>query len=328
MADPLTNSWRASHLLGALLVLAALVFALVAWSSGDRFYLRLATEALIFSGLALSVDILLGHAGLLPLGQALFFGLGAYVSALVLINTGSFWMAMGAVFGACLVVSAFCGLLISRSRGVYFALISFGVAQVVSRLVYNTPSLGGSDGLRGIPLVDIRLGFLTIPTDEPLPFFLFTLGFIILLYAIAAYVLNTPAGRALSASRMNETRLSLLGYSTRRMRIVAFVGAAEIAALSGALFPLLRGFVSPELMGFSTSTNAIIGVVIGGVGTLTGALYGAIVLVLARSIIANWTEHHLIFIGATFVLIVIFLPGGLLGLVRLRLQRAMHGIRS
>lgn len=320
MLDRLSLSMRASHLLAALLVLIALAFALVAWSTGDRFYLRLATEALIFAGLALSVDILLGYTGLLPLGQALFFGCGAYVSALVLREVPSFWAAIGAVFVSTLVIGLAGGLIASRARGVYFALISFGLAQVVSKVVYNIRELGASDGLRDIPILDISLGLFSVSTNAPLAFFLLVLAFVVILYGVAAYLLDTPFGRVLIALKANEKRVPFLGYSIFRARLAAYVLAAEIAALCGALYPMLRGFVSPELMFFAVSGNAVIGVILGGVGTLAGALYGSIILTVMRSVVGTWTEHHLIVIGLVFMIVVIFLPRGLFGFVRPRLE--------
>ena len=114
------------------------MFAAVAFLKGDVFFLRLATEALIFGGLALSVDLLLGRTGLLPLGQALFFGLGAYVSALVLKEwSASFWVALGVTLVASAAVGLVGGVIAIRAKGVYFALISFGLAQVVSKVVYK-----------------------------------------------------------------------------------------------------------------------------------------------------------------------------------------------
>ncbi len=117
---------------------APLVFAAIGAASGDTFYLRLATEALIFAGLALSVDILLGYTGLLSLGQALYFGLGAYLSALVLMAVPSFWAAIGAALLSGLVLGLIGGVIANRVRGVYFALITFGMAQVAAKVVYNT----------------------------------------------------------------------------------------------------------------------------------------------------------------------------------------------
>ena len=319
--DRLGLAMSASHVLVALFVLAGLASAGVGAALRDVFYLRLATEALIFAGLALSVDILLGYTGLLSLGQALYFGLGAYVSALVLRETPSFWAAMGAALGAALLVGFAGGLIANRVRGVYFALITFGMAQIAAKIVYNTRALGASDGLIGIPVVPIDLGVAVVRSDSPVGFFLFALVFVVLLYALSAYVLDTPFGRLLIALRANERRVPFLGYSTSAARLAAYVLAALVAALSGALYPMLRGFVSPELMFFATSGQAVITVVAGGAGTLAGALYGSVLLTLLKSVVGSWTEHHVMVIGLLFMGAVIFLPRGLIGLLRPWVER-------
>ena len=131
MPDALTVAARANHVLVGVLILAGLAFATIGAAQNDTFYLRLATEALIFGGLALSVDILLGYTGLLSLGQALYFGLGAYLSALVIKAVPSFWLALAAGLGAGLLLGLIGGIIAIRVRGVYFALITFGLAQVV-----------------------------------------------------------------------------------------------------------------------------------------------------------------------------------------------------
>jgi branched-chain amino acid transport system permease protein len=318
--DRIGLAMRASHLLALLLLAGCLVFALVAWRTGDVFYLRLATEALIFAGLALSVDILLGYTGLLSLGQALYFGLGAYMSAVLLRSGWSFAGVMAAVLLGATVVSFLGGLIVSRVRGVYFALITFGMAQVAAKAVYNTRELGASDGLIGVPIVKIALGFTTVSSDSPIGFFLFVLGFMVLLYLALSYLLDTPFGRILIAIRSNERRVPFLGYQPQRARLCAYVAAGIVAALSGALYPMLRGFVSPELMSFTTSGNAVITVVTGGAGTLVGALYGSVILTALRSVIGSWTSHHLIVIGLIFMAVVIFFPRGLIGVIRARLE--------
>jgi len=323
MADALTRSMRASHVLVGVLAAVAIVFAAIGAVVGDTFYLRLGTEALIFAGLALSVDILLGYTGLLSLGQALYFGLGAYLSALVLITTPSFWTAMAVTLTVSVVVATVGGFIANRVRGVYFALITFGMAQVVAKVVYNTRALGASDGLIGIPVVDVNLGVASISSASSAGFFLFTLAFIIVLYSLVAYLLDTPFGRLLIALRANERRVPFLGYRIVAARLTAYVIAAVIAALSGALYPMLRGFVSPELLFFTTSGNAVITVVTGGVGTLAGALYGSILLTTLRSIIGSYTENHLIVIGLLFMGAVIFLPKGLIGVVRPVIERQL-----
>jgi branched-chain amino acid transport system permease protein len=314
---------RASHLLVAGLVLASLVFATIAAAMNDTFYLRLATEALIFAGLALSVDILLGYTGLLSLGQALYFGFGAYLSALVLMVVPSFWAAIGATAVASAIAGLIGGFIVHRVRGVYFALITFGMAQVAAKIVYNTRALGASDGLIGVPIIDINLGVASFSSASPAGFFLFVLALMVILYAFSAYLLDTPFGRLLIALRANEARIPFLGYRTVTARLAAYVLAAMIAALSGALYPMLRGFVSPELIYFSTSGNAVIAVVLGGSGTLVGALYGSALLTLLKSVIGSYTEHHLIVIGLLFMAAVVFLPKGLMGIARPAIERLL-----
>ena len=324
MHDRLDISMRANHIFLAALLGIVVIGTVFAAATGDVFYLRLATEALILGGLALSVDILLGFGGLLSLGQALYFGVGAYVSALVLRDVPSFWLALGTATAASLIAGIIGGLIANRVRGVYFALITFGLAQVVAKIVYNTRELGASDGLIGVPVLDIPLGFVTISATNPVAFFLLTLAIITILYGAIAYLLTTPFGRLVIANKANEKRVPFLGYSSWWPRMVSYVLAALVAGISGALYPMLRGFVSPELMFFATSGNAVIMVILGGVGTLAGALYGAMILTFLKSVVGSYTEHHLIVIGLIFICAILFLPKGLIGLVKPRLETRLR----
>lgn len=316
MRDALTTSMRASHLLAIALVVFALIAAAIGAATNDVFYLRLATEALIFAGLALSVDILLGYTGLLSLGQALYFGLGAYISALVLMQVPSFWVAIGIAIVSGLVLGLAGGLIAIRVRGVYFALITFGMAQVVAKVIYNTRAIGASDGMTGVPVIDINLGVASVSSASPAGFFLVVLAITAILYMVAAYLLDTPFGRLLIAIKTNDRRVPFLGYRAASLRLSSYVLASTIATVSGSLYPMLRGFVSPELLFFSTSGNAVITVILGGVGTLVGALYGSVLLTVLKSVVGSWTEHHLIVIGLLFMGAVIFFPQGLMGVIR------------
>ena len=282
----------------------------------DTFFLRLATEALIFGGLAMSVDLLLGIVGLLSLGQAFYFGFGAYLSALVLKEISpSFFLAIGIVTLSSIVLGWIASFIALRSKGVYFALITFGLAQVAAKVVYNTRSLGASDGMMGVPILQIWTPFGSIDTSQPGAFFLITLLTIGVLYAVLKYFLTTPMGSIWHAIRCNEDRLAYVGYKSKGPKQVAFILAAVVAAVSGALYPMLRGFVSPELMFFSVSGNAVVTVVLGGVGTLIGPILGSVLLTSFKSIIGTWTVHHHIVIGIIFVVIVVSAPKGLAGLL-------------
>ena len=299
-----------------LLLLASLILFVTGTLLGDTFFLRLATEALIFGGLAMSVDLLLGIVGLLSLGQALYFGFGAYLSALVLKEiTPSFSLAIGIVILCSALLGWIASFIALRSKGVYFALITFGLAQVAAKVVYNTRSLGASDGMMGVPILSIWTPFGALDTANPGTFFLITLLTIGALYGILKYFLTTPTGAIWHAIRSNEDRLAYVGFKSKSPKQVAFVLATVVAAVSGALYPMLRGFVSPELMFFSVSGNAVVTVVLGGVGTLIGPIMGSVLLTSFKSIIGTWTAHHHIVIGLIFVVVVISAPKGLTGLL-------------
>lgn len=321
-----TREAGATHRLAQVFLGLALVFTAVAVPLGDTFFLRLGTEALIFSGLAMSVDLLLGFTGMLSLGQALFFGMGAYTSALVLKHvTPSFWAAMAASLAVATVAGAIAAVMSMRTRGVYFALITFGMAQVVSKVVYNTRAIGGSDGIIGIPQIKVGFGLFEVDTASGPAFFLLVLVLMLLAYFGLSYLLRTPAGRVLVAIRTNEGRVPFLGYSTRQAKFLAFVLAADLAAFSGALYPMLRGFVSPELMYFHVSGDAVVTVVIGGLGTLIGPIYGSVIVTALKSVVGTYTDHYPIIIGGLFMLAVIAFPRGLMGGIDAVLARRRGG---
>lgn len=324
VAKPAPRAGALSHGFAYAFLAAALAFALAAAALGDSFFLRLATEALILGGLAMSVDLLLGFTGMLSLGQALFFGLGAYVSALALKHGApSFWLALGSALAAATVLGVVGALVSARTRGVYFALITFGMAQVVSKVVYNTRALGASDGIIGIPVIRANFLLFEVDTASPLAFFLLVLGLTLGAYFALAYLVRTPFGRVLVAVRTNEARVPFLGYNTRVAKFVAYLVAANLAAFSGALYPMLRGFVSPELMYFGVSGDAVMTVIIGGLGTFIGPIYGSVIVTALKSIIGTYTEHYQIVIGALFMLAVIAFPQGLVGWLR-KLRRGLQ----
>jgi branched-chain amino acid transport system permease protein len=320
---------RATQVLVWLFFAGALVFAAFAALADDVFFFRLATEALIFGGLALAVDVLLGRTGLLPLGHALFFGLGAYVAGLVLKHwTASFWLAIGVAFVSSLAAGLVGGLIAIRAKGVYFALISFGLAQVVSKIVFNTRQLGASDGIIGIPVVQIDFGVFSVDAAHAPSMFLLTLAFIGVLYMFTASLMSTPFGRLLSAVKANEHRVPFLGFDPWRVKLAGFTYSAVVAALSGALYPVLRGFVSPELLFFQVSVNAVINVIVGGTGTLIGPLYGSALLTGLKSIVGSYTAHHLIVIGLLFMASVMLFPRGIVGYAAPALQRMLDRLAA
>jgi branched-chain amino acid transport system permease protein len=202
---------KAVRMMEWLMLIAAIILVVIGKLTGDTFFLRLATEALIFGGLALSVDLLLGIVGLLSLGQALYFGFGAYLSALILRDwMPSFWLCIVVVAISSALLGWITSFIALRSKGVYFALISFGLAQVFAKSVYNTRSLGASDGMVGVPVIQIPFPFITLNLGDAITFFVITFIFMAGIYFTLKYFLYTPLGRIWNGVRSNESRLPYL----------------------------------------------------------------------------------------------------------------------
>lgn len=306
----------------AMLALAA-VFP---WAAGD-FYTRLAIESLLLGTVALSVDVLLGYAGLLSLGQAAYFGLAAYVSALMYLHvTQSFWLVMLAVVVVVGIFSLLLGAVAIRAKGVYFALITFSAAEILSKIAHNTREIGGSDGLIGIPVPRIALlPGVGIDLHSNLAFYYSVLAGLVLLYLGVRRILDTAFGSVLSAIRDNPNRVPYLGYNPFWYKLSAYVLSAQIAAFGGLVYPLLRGFVAPQLLGFEVSTKAVVVSLVGGIGTLLGPLVGSVIITFLESLIGSYTERHLLVLGAIFIVFVLFLPDGLLGAARRMLAKRSEG---
>jgi branched-chain amino acid transport system permease protein len=298
--------------------LAMLAIAAVFPWLGGSFFTRLGIEALLLGTVALSVDILLGFAGLLSLGQAAYFGLGAYVSALLYLHvTQSFWLVWLAVVASVAIFSLLLGAVAIRAKGVYFALITFGAAEILSKIAHNTRAIGGSDGLIGIPVPQIPLlPGVAINLNNNFAFYYFVLAVLVLTYLATRRVLATPFGSVLHAIRDNADRVPYLGYNPFWYKLLAYLMAAQIAAFGGLIYPLLRGFVAPHLFGFELSTKAVVVSLVGGIGTLLGPLVGSVIITFLESVIGSYSERHLFVLGAIFIIFVLFLPDGFLGLAR------------
>ena len=324
---PLSGLWRiwrrrdVSPL--GLVGLVVLAVAALLPVTGSTFYLRLGIEALLLGCLALSVDILLGVTGLLSLGQAAFFGIAAYTGAVMLVNGyGSFWLAFAASVGVTVSAAAIFGAIAIRVHGVYFALITFAFSEVMYKLVFHSKAVGGSDGLLGIkPPVVSLFGLAELPLGNNLVFFYAALAVVTGLYLGVRRILATPFGSVLAAIRDNEGRVAFVGYNPFWHKWLAFVLAAAVAGVGGFFHPLLRGFASPDLLGFEVSSKAVVMTIVGGMGTLLGPVFGAVIITFVELFVGIATERHLLVIGALFVLCVIFRPTGLLGGIAQRRPR-------
>jgi len=308
-------------ILTVAIVLVALAYIVPHSSS---FVVLLATRALVFAILAMSLDILLGFTGLPSLGQAAYFGVGAYLTAILATKFHfglgwDFWLVviLGVLIGAAL--AAVFGLFAMRATGVYFLMITLALGQCVWGLAYRWNSLTGGDN--GIS-VTARPAFGLDLTDERIFFFLVFAFFIVSL--IALYVLvQSPFGRSLAGIRERELRMQILGYNTWLHKYIAFIIAGAFGGLSGVLWAHTNGLVSPETVVLTTSVDALLMVVLGGAGTLVGGAIGSAIVFGLREYLSTLVPWWQYVLGAVYVLTILYLPTGLMGIpARIRQARA------
>jgi branched-chain amino acid transport system permease protein len=302
--------------LGRVSSLAALIVLVAMPSVLARHQLSILTDLLIFGLLAMSLDLIIGYTGMVSFGHAAYFGLGAYGSALLLIH----WappvpvaLLAGAVLAA--LIAAPVGWFSTRATGIYFAMLTLAFAQLLYTVAYKWRELtGGSDGIAGVPKTTLFWGGPSLAS--PRSYYFLVAACVVLSLVVCRGLVRSPFGRALQAIRENEHRFTSLGRDPRPFKLVVFVIAAFFAGLAGALFAPFRGFASPEVMFWVLSGQALMMVITGGIGTLIGPVLGAMVFILIQEMLSTYTEHWMIFAGLVFILIVIFLPEGLVGTAR------------
>jgi branched-chain amino acid transport system permease protein len=305
-----------SKALGWRVVLAfALLAALPLVPGIPRYYLLLAFDALLFGAIAMSLDLLMGYTGLVSFGHAAFYGLGAYSTA-ILMERGivSVWASLGfalVVVGAyALVVSYFA----TARRGIYFALLTLIFAEVVYTFFRYTQTFGGSDGIQGLP--DATL-FPGVAIDTPARKYYLVLAYLLVAWVVCRVVVASHFGRVMVAIRENEDRARFLGYNVQRYKMGACMISALLTGLGGAVYPMRSAFATPDLLVWTESGEFIISVMIGGLGTLVGPILGGVFFTLLRDKVSSVVDWYFIVIGVVLVVIVLFMPKGLLGLRRL-----------
>ena len=296
----------------ALAVLIALPAVL------SSYQLSLVTKMLIFGIFAMSLDLLLGYAGLPSLGHAAYFGVAAYtVGLLALRVANNFWLDFPAGLLMAAGVSALFGLFALRTRGSYFLMITLALGQVLWGIAFGWRSLtGGDDGLPSVPRPNVPVPWAL---TDGIPFYYFVLIFFGLAVGALALIVSSPFGKALVGIRESERRMEVLGYDVWRHKYVAFILAGLFAGLAGNLFVYFNGFVSPSYLNILFSASALLMVILGGSGTLLGPAIGAAVIVGLENFISGYLERWVLVLGVIYVLVTLFAPSGLVGLVRERL---------
>ena len=269
-------------------------------------------KALCFALFACAFNLLLGYAGLMSFGHAMFFGMGGYFFGHMVkvwdlpIEFG----IVGAVLGAAL-LGAVTGALAIRRQGIYFAMITLAFAQMVYFLCVQMPFTGGEDGLQGIPRKPLLFGL--IPTDNDIGLYYIVLVIFLFGFGSIYRFIHSPFGQVLKAIRDNEQRALSLGYEADRYKLLAFVLSAAIAGLAGATKAMVVHFATLTDVSASTSGEVVLMALIGGLGTVTGPVVGAFVLVAMQDYLAFVGQLVLVIQGVIFVVIVLALRKGVVG---------------
>jgi len=305
-----------SHMLklGAIWML---LLAIPLWLPLFGGYLALGTRVLVLGLAAMSLNFLLGFTGVLSFGHAAYFGLGAYGTGLALklmTHSTPFALVCGVLLGG--IAGALLGALIVRRRGVYFAMVTIAFGQVFYFIAFRWNSLtGGDDGLRGFERQPLDFGVWTadILRDSTMFFY-----FVLALFALAAgamgLLLRSPFGRSLLAIRENERRARFLGIPVELHIWLSFTLSTFFISLAGGLNALLNNFADPTMLNYTQSGEIVIMVVLGGMRSFWGPLVGAAVFVLLQDYLSSLTTNWMSFLGAIFVIMVLFFPRGVLGL--------------
>lgn len=275
----------------------------------------LLTSIFITALFATSLNYVLGYGGMLQFHHAVPFGVGAYAAAIVLTKTQLPFL-VGVIAGpiAAAIIALFIGWFCVRLRGVYFGMLSIALGQLVWAIIYRWNSLtGGDDGIHAIPIPEA----LSSPTVMYYVAFLaFTVCSLVLFMLI-----KSPFGLILKASRDNSIRAEGIGVNVRRHQLIAFVTSSFFAGIAGVLFVLLERSVTPSMLYWNKSAEVLIMCLIGGIGTFLGPSLGAAILVLLSMVIGVYTEYWLLVLGSILLLLVLFLPQGILGLGMELLQK-------
>jgi len=297
----------------ALLIAGAAALFLVVFS-GDRFWLQFLGKTMITCIFAMSLDLLVGFAGLVSLAHAAFFGLAAYLLAGLSNHYGL--VSPLATLPLCLAGVGLAALLIGwlslRASGVYFIMVTLAFTQMLYYFFNDAPGFGGSDGL----YVNDRPRLGPIDFGERTVAYLAIWIALVATYLLLLRVVRGPFGRVLIGIRGNEQRMRSLGYPTGRYKLAAFVLAGGLAGLAGYLDATLYGFVNPAHFGWRVSGLLLMTVLLGGKGTLHGPVLGALLLGFLEHYGEQVTTHWNAIVGAFVIAVVLFLPRGLAGLLR------------
>ncbi len=302
-----------SYRLAAFAVLLA-VFAIVPSFFGN-YHVKLLQEILIWGIFAMSLDLLMGYAGMVSFGHSAFFGIGGYVAALALKQSAGTLGALVFPALAAALAALVIGFFSIRVSGVYFIMLTLAFSQMFYAYTFQVAWLGAEDGIVGVP----RASILGVDTGKPWAFHLYLVALAALGMLVLWRVVRSPFGHVLRGIHENEARMEALGYPVNRYKLLAFVIAGMLAGIAGSLYSQFSGSITPDAFFWTTSGEALLMVIIGGTGTLGGAVLGAATFILLQSFVSTYTERWMLILGVTFITFVLFAPGGIVGALKGRI---------
>ena len=283
-------------------------------------YPTLLMKLLCFALFACAFNLMLGFSGLLSFGHAAFFGGSAYVTGYLCRDLGftpEVGLLLGTLFGGAL--GAVFGLVAIRRSGIYFAMITLGLAQLVFFLAMQMGFTGGEDGMQGIPRGHL---FGLIDLSDNLAMYFFVFAVFMLGFALVHRTIHSPFGQILKAIRDNEARATSLGYDVARFKLIAFVLSASLAGLAGATKSLVFQLASLADVHWHTSGQVVLMTLMGGLGTILGPVVGAVTIIGLENLLADKVGSWvMVIMGAMFVLCVLLFRRGIVGEIKALLQR-------
>ena len=324
---------RALRSFAGIAPLAAGLIALAAFPYvGGKFYVDLVLTTMILAIFALSLELLVGNTGLVSFGHAAFFGIGAYATALLTPSAEAPSLAwlLPAVVAITALAAAAIGALSLRTRGIYFIMVTLAFAQMAYFVFHDTKLAGGSDGMYLYVKPALALaGATLLDLDDPRTFYYATLAALVLAYALLATIGRSRFGHALAGIRANEQRMRAVGFSTYSYKLAAFVLGGVLAGLAGFLHAVKDGFVNPEILAWHQSGAVLLMLILGGIGSLRGAVLGAFVFVLLKelfqseALFGGFARHWQLPLGLTIIACVALMPNGVVAMpAQLRRLRA------
>ncbi len=320
---------REKHL-NSLIWLGMLLIPLAAWQMDQPYTITLATKICVLALAGVGLNIALGLGGMISLGHAAFFGIGGYAMGILASHAQSYAPIMEHPFliegtKSMLVIWIFAvvmsglaalaiGALSLRTNGAYFIMITLAFGQMLYFFAISWPAYGGEDGLS----IYVRNDFPGLNTLMPVQFFALCFGLLTLVIFLSSRLQNSRFGMALQATRQNENRTRAIGLTPYKIRLIAFVISGMICGLAGALSADLNRFVSPTMLSWHTSGEIMIFVILGGTGRLFAPLIGAAIYIMLEHFLGGISDYWQIFLGLLLLMVVLFAPGGVIGLLTRR----------